>query len=164
MGERRMNYLRLPHRMFNSAAVVMAGNAAFGVWVRAVMWSTQYTEDFHVPKVVVTKMFGPRRHWTLLQKEGLARTDGNGGYFCILPEVARVEMGSRTVAPGLRKAVIARDGMICTICTAPVSSKNLHLDHVRPWTKGGPTTLENLRVTCRRCNIRKSNHHDERAG
>lgn len=32
----------------------------------------------------------------------------------------------------------------------------LHVDHVIPWSKGGETTLENLRVLCSVCNIGKS--------
>jgi len=32
----------------------------------------------------------------------------------------------------------------------------LHVDHVKPWGKGGETVLENLQILCDVCNIGKS--------
>lgn len=55
----------------------------------------------------------------------------------------------------LREAVIARDGHVCQICQGDVDPTDIHLDHIKPYSKGGPTTLANLRVTHSLCNIRK---------
>lgn len=74
-----------------------------------------------------------------------------------------------TRIPGsVRKAVIERDGKICKLCGRKVviSSKRrrrtkgidnqLTLDHIVPISKGGGPTVDNLRVTCRSCNIKRA--------
>lgn len=55
----------------------------------------------------------------------------------------------------LRPLVIARDGYVCGICGLPVPRGDVSIDHIYPRSKGGPTTMANLRVTHRRCNSRK---------
>ncbi len=55
----------------------------------------------------------------------------------------------RTFTGGLRRFLIARDGTCTTPwCDAPIA----HLDHVIPHTDGGPTTADNGRGLCARCN------------
>lgn len=57
----------------------------------------------------------------------------------------------------LRALVLMRDGARCQLCGAEArSGALLHVDHIVPWSKGGETTLENLRVLCNVCNIGKS--------
>jgi len=36
------------------------------------------------------------------------------------------------------------------------SSVTLHADHIKPWSKGGETVIENLQTLCSKCNIGKS--------
>jgi 5-methylcytosine-specific restriction endonuclease McrA len=65
--------------------------------------------------------------------------------------------GPRDAIPAaVRRAVWARDGGHCTwpldgggVCG---STHRLELDHVIPWAEWGPSTVENLRVVCRRHN------------
>lgn len=62
-------------------------------------------------------------------------------------------VGPRANIPrDVRVAVFARDGAACVKCG---NLENLALDHVLPFSKGGPDTIENLRVLCRSCNSRK---------
>ena len=50
-----------------------------------------------------------------------------------------------------------RDGARCRLCGAvPSDGIRLHVDHVKPWSKGGETVLENLQILCNVCNIGKS--------
>lgn len=57
-----------------------------------------------------------------------------------------------------RAIVLMRDGAKCELCGAtPQSGAKLHIDHVIPWSKGGETVLDNLRVLCEQCNIGRSN-------
>lgn len=57
----------------------------------------------------------------------------------------------------LRPLVIARDGLVCGICGGAVADDEVSIDHIYPRSKGGPTTMANLRVAHRRCNSRKGN-------
>ena len=36
-----------------------------------------------------------------------------------------------------------------------------HFDHIIPESKGGPTTVDNLQIYCRKCNLKKKNKGDE---
>lgn len=60
-----------------------------------------------------------------------------------------------TITPALRARVIERDGLVCGICLGAVEPADVHLDHIKPFSKGGPTTFANLRVTHSVCNMRK---------
>ncbi len=60
----------------------------------------------------------------------------------------------------LRATVLIRDSCICRMCGASPSkdsSVTLHVDHIKPWTKGGETVIENLQTLCSVCNVGKSN-------
>lgn len=64
----------------------------------------------------------------------------------------------------LRAQVLIRDNCICQMCgTSPAKNSNviLHADHIKPWSRGGDTILENLQTLCQKCNIGKSNLHSE---
>jgi hypothetical protein len=66
--------------------------------------------------------------------------------------------GSRQPSERLRFAVLLRDGFTCQSCGAsPLNERNveLHLDHIVPWSRGGPTTKANLVTRCSRCNLGK---------
>jgi hypothetical protein len=52
--------------------------------------------------------------------------------------------------------VVRRDGHVCQICRANVPDDEIEFDHIIPVAKGGPTTVDNLRVLCRVCNRKKS--------
>lgn len=52
-----------------------------------------------------------------------------------------------------RRAIYARDGGLCGFCGQHVPMELMHLDHIQPKGLGGPTTMENLRVAHRVCNI-----------
>lgn len=62
----------------------------------------------------------------------------------------------------LREQVITRDGEICYICGKRLDvnkprfdPEEVTLDHVISLTCGGSHSFDNLRVCCRRCNIKK---------
>ena len=63
--------------------------------------------------------------------------------------------GPRLVSSSLRFEVLQRDGFRCTYCGRRSPEVVLHIDHVHPWSKGGPTTLDNLRTACADCNLGK---------
>ena len=58
----------------------------------------------------------------------------------------------------LKFLVARRDRFTCCACgRSPATNPGiqLHLDHVKPWSEGGETTLDNLQTLCQICNIGK---------
>ncbi len=64
----------------------------------------------------------------------------------------------RDISLSLRYKVLVRDKFRCKICgRSPATDIGiiLHVDHIYPWSKGGPTSIENLRTLCNKCNLGK---------
>ena len=71
---------------------------------------------------------------------------------------------TRDINLRLRFKVMQRDNFKCCICgKSPATSPNvtLHIDHIKPWSKGGETTIDNLQTLCSDCNLGKSDLYDE---
>ena len=80
-------------------------------------------------------------------------------------EQVRIKSGHKTPrepSKSLRFDVFKRDGYKCVICgRSPVThSVDLHVDHIKPYSLGGETFLENLQTLCSDCNLGKSNKKD----
>lgn len=45
---------------------------------------------------------------------------------------------------------------MCPYCHGHFDEKDMHGDHMKPWSKGGATERENLQLLCTECNIKKS--------
>jgi len=61
---------------------------------------------------------------------------------------------NRLIPTEVKVKVWARDKGCCVICGA---KENLHFDHDIPYSKGGSSkTVENIRILCAKCNLRKS--------
>ena len=45
----------------------------------------------------------------------------------------------------------------CYWCGKSVTSKNMQIDHINPVSKGGRHNISNVCISCRKCNINKSN-------
>jgi 5-methylcytosine-specific restriction endonuclease McrA len=52
--------------------------------------------------------------------------------------------------------VVRRDDYRCRSCGQQVQDQDIEFDHVIPHAKGGPTSVENIRLLCRDCNRKKS--------
>lgn len=55
----------------------------------------------------------------------------------------------------VKAAVIERDWPYCQICGGRVALGEQHLDHIVPYSHGGPSSVANLRLTHDLCNIRR---------
>jgi len=60
--------------------------------------------------------------------------------------------GSRNPSQNLKHEVFRKGGGQCARCGA---TDDLEYDHIYPYSRGGPTTLENLQLLCRDCNAKK---------
>lgn len=72
-----------------------------------------------------------------------------------LTETSEERSVSGRIPSKVKSSVNRRDGMVCQICTRPVTDDTKELDHIIPKSKGGPSTASNVRVTCRSCNRKK---------
>lgn len=61
------------------------------------------------------------------------------------------EYVTRVIPAAIKRAVHERDGGKCTKCG---STHNLQYDHIIPFSLGGKSTLENIRLLCFNCNQR----------
>lgn len=70
----------------------------------------------------------------------------------------------RSINLRIRFLVMQRDDFKCRICgRSPATTPGLvlHIDHIKPWAKGGETIMENLQTLCQDCNLGKSDIYDE---
>ena len=68
---------------------------------------------------------------------------------------------SRNVSLTLRLKVLSRDNFRCVFCgKSPATDigTKLHIDHIKPFSKGGKSRLENLQTLCEECNLGKSDN------
>ena len=76
----------------------------------------------------------------------------------IIPEKEIIKHTTkRNISSRLKVQVLMRDGNKCKLCGITVTGENIHFDHIKPWSKGGETVLENLQVLCAEHNIAKGN-------
>lgn len=58
----------------------------------------------------------------------------------------------RPIPKSIRLQVFSRDGWKCRHCG---QGKNLSVDHIVPWSRGGAHDMENFQTLCRPCNSSK---------
>lgn len=66
---------------------------------------------------------------------------------------------TRNINWRLRFIVMKRDNFKCKKCGRSPSTDQtviLHIDHMKPYSKGGETVIENLETLCSVCNLGKS--------
>jgi len=67
---------------------------------------------------------------------------------------------TRTINEKIRLQVLKRDDYKCQKCgKSPATHRNiyLHIDHIKPFSKGGDNSIENLRTLCNKCNLGRGN-------
>lgn len=86
--------------------------------------------------------------------------DRNGYYYNdrgIWDSLCRVERGK--VSNKLRFEILERDGYKCRYCGRGKDECNLQIDHIKPISKGGKSTYDNLQTLCEDCNKQKDNKY-----
>jgi hypothetical protein len=76
-------------------------------------------------------------------------------------ETKEERVRSRVIPREVMLKVVRRDGQRCSKCLRNVSDNEIEFDHIIPFSRGGTTTVENLRVLCRECNRKKRDNLDE---
>jgi hypothetical protein len=63
------------------------------------------------------------------------------------------------ISQTIRDQIFDRDGHTCVYCGS--ADGPFHLDHIKPFSRGGPSTPENLCVACAPCNFAKRDRTPE---
>jgi 5-methylcytosine-specific restriction endonuclease McrA len=58
-----------------------------------------------------------------------------------------------------KMAAYSRQNGICPICGQHFEYNEMEGDHIKPWSKGGHTVLENCQMLCKDCNGKKTNKY-----
>jgi len=77
-------------------------------------------------------------------------------------EINTLHKTKRGINWRLRFIVLKRDNFKCKCGRSPATDPTiiLHVDHKKPWSKGGETIIENLQTLCSVCNEGKGNLED----
>lgn len=138
------------------AAIMDGCPEALALHLLASTWTARNRRQGFVPAVLTRRLVGPNGDawaaalvaaglWDVVDG-GWRFHDWNqhrGGYW---PWERPNRPG---IAASIRDAVFRRDGHMCQACDA---TRDLTLDHIVPYSHGGPDTVDNLRVLCRSCN------------
>lgn len=57
--------------------------------------------------------------------------------------------------------VTKRDGMVCQLCGKNLLIGEEQFDHIIPWSKGGSSDENNIRLLCEECNKKRSNNFEK---
>ena len=62
-----------------------------------------------------------------------------------------------------RRNIFARDGNTCQYCGRRFCTQELSIDHVKPRSRGGSNSWENVATACVKCNVRKGGRTPQQA-
>lgn len=98
-----------------------------------------------------------RNYWAnLTAEQKKAYLDRNRHSYLEHDARRRAQKRGSAIGPVDRRSIVERDNSTCYLCGRKLTDREIHLDHVIPLARGGSHTADNLKVTCRPCNQRKS--------
>lgn len=147
-----MSFVQVDGTFHSHPKVVLAGNAAVGLYIRLMCWAAEQKGSSLTAPDRLVRLWGTPVQVKRAVNAGLMEPVDGG--FLLSAEVCRPRQdGWRPAIPAsIRRFVFERDGYACLKCGA---TEDLTLDHVHPWSLGGPDTAENLQTLCRSCNSSK---------
>jgi hypothetical protein len=148
--------LLIGDRFHSDPRVLQAGNRAVGSFVCMLSWLSDWPEETTIHPGMYRPCGATRGVIKSLIDAELAIDSpkgliplGDGDLWKMRRIISRVK-----IPQALRDLVMERDEYTCQRCSA---TENLSLDHIIPYSFGGPDTEENLRVLCRSCNSSRGN-------
>lgn len=160
-----VKWLKVSPMLMAHPAVGLVGNRGLGAWMRCAMWLSVYPQDGDVVPAPVVRFVAGKRDLQALLDAGLLVEHDEGYVVTNTLNICGSNRSELAWQPGpdgreprpaiprdLRKRVYERDGHQCVTCG---SVERLSLDHIYPYSLGGPDTFENLQTLCRPCNSRK---------
>jgi hypothetical protein len=67
----------------------------------------------------------------------------------------------RNIPRNVQLKVFKRDGQVCQMCNQNVKFDDIHYDHIIPWSKGGSSKEDNIRLVCSSCNQKRGNDYED---
>jgi len=64
---------------------------------------------------------------------------------------------SRIIPREVQLKVSRRDNNVCQLCSKSILDRDVHFDHIIPWSKGGSSDENNIRILCPECNLKRGN-------
>lgn len=77
-----------------------------------------------------------------------------------LTESTETRKITRSISRTMFLRVVRRDNQTCRICGKILREDEIQIDHIIPFSEGGPTEESNLRVLCKSCNQKKRSSLD----
>ena len=77
-----------------------------------------------------------------------------------LTETKELRNISRRIPRPIQFRVLKRENQICNVCGKNVQDDEIHFDHIIPYSKGGSSSEDNIRLLCDQCNISRSNRYE----
>ena len=83
-------------------------------------------------------------------------------YFVAEPatETADIRIRTRNIPSEIQRRVARRDNNMCQVCSRPLLDREMEFDHQIPVALGGSSNEHNVRLTCFKCNRKKSKKLD----
>ena len=152
-----MAWFKADSQMHSHPKIRQVSLEAIGLWTVAGMHSGANSLGGTIDQEFVKAW--PR--WKKTSKElvsnGLWKTTPTGWEMNLGGELWSFAKRRRQHIPWvLREEIYERDGWKCLACG---QASDLSLDHIIPWSLGGPDTFENLQTLCRPCNSKKGAKH-----
>lgn len=79
-----------------------------------------------------------------------------GIFYYVLDENEK-NLNLRTFRDSEKRTIYEKQQGICPICGKHFEYNEMEADHIVAWSKGGKSTIDNLQMLCKKCNIMKSN-------
>ena len=77
-----------------------------------------------------------------------------------LTETKELRNINRSIPRTVQFRVLKRDNQICQVCGRSTTDDDVHFDHVIPWSKGGSSEENNIRLLCSPCNLKRGNRFE----
>ena len=127
--------------------------------------ATDFTNDDEIWKNVFSLLYADTYKWKAI--EGYNPQDISCRFFGhVCPvffygyenvtETRDLRRRGRHIPREIMLKVVRRDDYRCRLCGKTVDDRDIEFDHIIPHSKGGPTSVENIRLLCSECNRKKS--------
>ena len=141
--------------------------SSYDSWMDAVMEGDLQSEEEVFEAIEKILCLEPKRWEWASQYEGKDLSCSIFGHICpvflsaeALTETREERRTSRSISRSVMLQVIRRDQGVCRSCGKNVADDEVEFDHIIPHSKGGPSTVDNIRLLCRPCNRKKGDNLD----